>query len=229
MFKILAFAGAATLTCATAASAVTAVSVEAAGAQTTSVVLASVGTETFDALPTGYNSTIATVFGTTGLTGSYDGSLVFGANQYGGAGGIGQFQTVQTTTTLTLSGVADYFGLWASALDGGNTIEFYNGGTLIDAINLTATPLSAAYYGSPTVPFLGQNSNEKYAFFNFVVTGGYDQVTLRENGGGGFENDNHTVGIIAGAVPEPASWALMIAGFGLVGAAMRRRRMAAIA
>jgi PEP-CTERM motif len=26
-----------------------------------------------------------------------------------------------------------------------------------------------------------------------------------------------------GGVPEPASWALMIAGFGLVGAAMRRR------
>ena len=29
---------------------------------------------------------------------------------------------------------------------------------------------------------------------------------------------------IAGAVPEPASWALMLGGFGLAGAAMRRRR-----
>lgn len=29
------------------------------------------------------------------------------------------------------------------------------------------------------------------------------------------------------AVPEPQSWAMMIAGFGLVGAAMRRRRLAA--
>ena len=28
-------------------------------------------------------------------------------------------------------------------------------------------------------------------------------------------------------VPEPASWAMMIAGFGLVGAAMRQRRLAA--
>ena len=28
----------------------------------------------------------------------------------------------------------------------------------------------------------------------------------------------------AGAVPEPATWAMLIAGFGLVGAAMRRRR-----
>jgi PEP-CTERM motif len=33
----------------------------------------------------------------------------------------------------------------------------------------------------------------------------------------------------AGGVPEPASWALMIGGFGLAGAALRRRRTAAAA
>lgn len=33
------------------------------------------------------------------------------------------------------------------------------------------------------------------------------------------------VGLAAGAVPEPQSWALLIAGFGLVGAAQRRRRL----
>jgi hypothetical protein len=32
----------------------------------------------------------------------------------------------------------------------------------------------------------------------------------------------------AGAVPEPANWAMLIAGFGLVGAAMRRRRVAVV-
>ena len=32
----------------------------------------------------------------------------------------------------------------------------------------------------------------------------------------------------AGAVPEPASWALMLAGFGAVGGAMRSRRKAAV-
>jgi hypothetical protein len=35
-----------------------------------------------------------------------------------------------------------------------------------------------------------------------------------------------TVKLISGAVPEPATWALMIVGFGTVGAAMRRRRSA---
>jgi outer membrane protein assembly factor BamB len=33
---------------------------------------------------------------------------------------------------------------------------------------------------------------------------------------------------VAGSVPEPASWALMIGGFGMVGAAMRRRRSVAV-
>ncbi len=33
----------------------------------------------------------------------------------------------------------------------------------------------------------------------------------------------------AGVVPEPASWALLIAGFGMTGSAMRRRRRAAVA
>jgi hypothetical protein len=34
-------------------------------------------------------------------------------------------------------------------------------------------------------------------------------------------------GVFTGGVPEPRSWAMMIAGFGLVGAAMRRRRAVA--
>jgi hypothetical protein len=33
--------------------------------------------------------------------------------------------------------------------------------------------------------------------------------------------------VIGGAVPEPASWALMIAGFGMAGAVLRRRRQVA--
>lgn len=39
----------------------------------------------------------------------------------------------------------------------------------------------------------------------------------------------HTDSIASTAVPEPASWAMLIAGFGLTGATMRRRRNAAVA
>jgi hypothetical protein len=42
-------------------------------------------------------------------------------------------------------------------------------------------------------------------------------------------NGVYLVASAPGAVPEPASWALLIAGFGLTGAAMRRRRMPAVA
>jgi PEP-CTERM motif len=41
-----------------------------------------------------------------------------------------------------------------------------------------------------------------------------------------FNGTNPTVG---GAVPEPASWAMMLGGFGLVGSAMRRRKAGAVA
>ena len=39
-------------------------------------------------------------------------------------------------------------------------------------------------------------------------------------------NNQRQVFLVAGAVPEPSAWALMIAGFGLVGGAMRSRRKA---
>ncbi len=50
-----------------------------------------------------------------------------------------------------------------------------------------------------------------------------------QNDPGIFRLDAVSVNLIsgAGAVPEPAAWAMMIGGFGLAGAALRRRRKAA--
>lgn len=61
----------------------------------------------------------------------------------------------------------------------------------------------------------------------FAVSSGFDNTdfgafTLTITGPG-----NVIGGSTTGAVPEPASWALLIAGFGLTGAAMRRRRQVA--
>lgn len=41
---------------------------------------------------------------------------------------------------------------------------------------------------------------------------------------GGIDNIRYETRALAGAVPEPTTWAMMIGGFGLVGAAMRRSR-----
>lgn len=43
---------------------------------------------------------------------------------------------------------------------------------------------------------------------------------------GSFSGDSTGLNFAVSNVPEPASWAMMIAGFGLTGAAMRRRRVA---
>jgi Protein of unknown function (DUF642)/PEP-CTERM motif len=56
----------------------------------------------------------------------------------------------------------------------------------------------------------------------FVGTGGATTLSFVNTNGccnGGIALD----GVAVSAVPEPASWALMIAGFGLVGAAARRK------
>jgi hypothetical protein len=39
---------------------------------------------------------------------------------------------------------------------------------------------------------------------------------------------NGTRNVTQGPVPEPASWLMMLAGFGLVGAGMRRRQTGAL-
>jgi uncharacterized protein YjiK len=66
--------------------------------------------------------------------------------------------------------------------------------------------------------------------------GKFEGLTLDEAGNiylvsddGDGPNQSYLVKLdYTGAVPEPASWAMMIAGFGLIGGAMRRRQKAAV-
>ncbi len=60
----------------------------------------------------------------------------------------------------------------------------------------------------------------------FLAAG--QQIGIGIDYDGSYFNDSIGVNVtfVGGAVPEPANWALLIAGFGLTGAAMRRRRVA---
>ena len=216
------------------------VGVEAAGVQTTQKALKGKQVATFDAMSGWVGSGNIFTGGAVSGTITNGGFLVGDANVYGGAGGTGKFGTVYNTTTIQLSSAVDYAGLWASAIDGdfntsaGNTVALYNGDTLVGSFALKPLLADAAsgYWGNPNAPWTGQDNWEPFAFFNFTSSIAFDRIDLIQNGGGGFELDNVTIGNAlrgqgdnsTGAVPEPASWAMMLAGFGLVGGALRARR-----
>ena len=225
------------------------VTIEAPGVQqNTSATFDAYGVETFNNLTPGNYTSYATTFGGSPITGTYSSLKVLAADQYGGAGGTGDYAVAglgygNNSYTLTLGGndgqPINYFGFWLSALDAGNVLEFYDHGTLLGTF--TPTDVKAlvgtggAYYGNPNT---GQNRSEPYVFVNFYKqVGGFDKIVFRQtNPGAGYESDNHTVGWwtqqggnpVPG-VPEPATWAMLIAGFGMIGAASRRRSRATAA
>jgi hypothetical protein len=206
------------------------------------------GVETFESRTVGAAANFSTDFGTGNqIVATYTGGRIDNANQFGSSGGTGKhivtfsdLDEIEITFTTTLPTGLTYFGYWLSALDNQNRITFYNGATELATITPGAikdpiTGIGAcpnAYCGNQDPPFVGDNSGEPYAFLNVYFTGGdtYDRIRIYQVGGGGYESDNHTVGFFTqpgGVIPEPATWAMMISGFGLVGFAARRRRGAA--
>ena len=114
------------------------------------------------------------------------------------------------SATLTSNRALSNFSLYMGSPDTFNSIRFI--GDNYD-FTLTGGQISEGYVGQSWD--WGQRIN-----FNF---GGANvkQIVLM-SGQNSFEVDNFA----AAAVPEPASWALMIMGFGTAGAMIRRRRTA---
>ena len=148
------------------------------------------------------------------------------ANQYGGANGTspypelfgntspGDAYVIRLSTSANIPGV-NYFGIWISALDASNNLQFYSGGKLLYSFGVTdlqsalgSCSTSNAYCGNPTTPFKGQNSGEAYAYVNFFDTVGYfDTVVLYNTTSSGFESSNHAVGYINPIVASGTTFA----------------------
>ncbi len=210
---------------------------EAPGVQNSTGTFTDKGVEDFDSLPTGSNQSFSTTFAGSDITGTYSGVTINGADQYGGAGGTGNYAVTFSSTGYSLGlsttnpdGV-NYFGYWLSALDAGNQVTISRGGTTLLTFNptdvLTLVGSSGPYFGNPNN---GQNSGEPYVFLNFFdTTGTFDKISFAESpAGGGYESDNHTVGFATGisgtpvpAVPELTTWAMLVLGLGFVGGGLR--------
>lgn len=227
---------------------------ETAGIQNSTSGFSAVGAENFDARGLGPGQEFTSSFGGGDFTGTYRGVQINSADQYGGVGGSGRCAVTFSSSGYSLdlaatAGKVTYFGFWLSALDRGNAVSFFQSGNKLftfsasDAGNfITGLPNAASYRCNPNAAYANRNCGEPYAFLNFYARGGasFDRILFAENPQvGGYESDNHTVGRwnrmsgtpiggpgSFGAVPEPQSWAMLIAGFGLIGAGMRRRRAA---
>ena len=166
------------------------VTYEVAGVMTSPVL--SSYTYDFNSIGTGSKSNIS--WTGWGGTGTFSSVKVNPPDQYGGANSSNYaFSSDSTQTTLVLSTRVSYFGMWWSAGDSGNILDFYSGATKIFTFTSSVLDgLSTSYNGNPNSAFRGQNSAQKYAYINFFVQSGeqIDKVIAR---GSNFESDNWTL------------------------------------
>ena len=136
--------------------------------------------------------------------GTFNQLFIKNADQYGGATdathpngtrysvqGVG---TSVSSTTLTLNSDSGYFGMWWSAGDASNLLQFYKDGNLVARFT-TATllqDLGTDYYGNPRNRNL--DSSEPFAFINFFADANtsWDQIVFSNSSSSGFEPDNYT-------------------------------------
>ena len=115
-----------------------------------------------------------------------------------------------TSATLTTP-LLKSFSMYIGSVDSYNSITFKGANGFEQTIS--GTDLVAHANGDRT----SAGTNRRF-YFDF----GADRVNqvVFHSTSNSFEFDN----IAAGAVPEPATWAMLILGFGFVGAALRRRQ-----
>lgn len=136
--------------------------------------------------------------------GTFDQLFVKTADAYGGATDAthpnGTQYSLQgagapvLSSTLKLDTPSSYFGLWWSAGDAKNLLQFYSGDSLVGQFTTASllAPLPSTYDGNPKNRSI--NSGEPYAFINFLGDEKtvWDRIVLTNTSSSGFESDNYT-------------------------------------
>ncbi|MDZ4374752.1 MAG: PEPxxWA-CTERM sorting domain-containing protein [Phenylobacterium sp.] len=149
-------------------------------------------------------------FATSGLTDSV-----------GNGGDSTQGRSLFANSSITLTFDEAVLGWLPTAAglvwtDGVNPIRF----EAFDQAGISLGVLSGGHADGAT---RGQTAEDR--FYGATHSGGISRLVISNPGG--IEIDHIQYGLlgpVTGAVPEPGAWALMIAGFGLAGATLRRRR-----
>jgi len=171
------------------------------------------------AIPSGYGGLNWDNFRTAdglSLTGGYPAATVSANNvAFNGGGGIA---TISSSTTFFLTSA--YI-----------TAAWYDGLSVqVDGFKYGSLVYSQLFSPSATAPTLISFNHALIDSAVFTSFGGTQHPSYKTGGGFHFALDNLAINEGAsnpgtsGAVPEPASWAMLIAGFGLAGGALRKQR-----
>jgi hypothetical protein len=173
------------------------------------------------AIDAGYGSTNQVTVGMGGLYDGYPTGPMFYYERgfgdlvgvaYGNKGSV-DFRTSSRITISALSG----FEVRLKSFD----LGCFGGAANCQSANYSVQPgggplvrgsISTGYPGHSTVTFGTGYGNVIDLFFGSGENVGIDNITYDVRP------------IVAAGVPEPATWAMMILGFGMVGGAMRRRK-----
>ncbi|MCU6455830.1 PEPxxWA-CTERM sorting domain-containing protein [Sphingomonas sp. A2-49] len=137
-------------------------------------------------------------------------------NGYFAIGGIDSFG-LQSSLQLLGTQAFSSISLFVGSLDTYNTVELLDAaGTAIGTYSGTAMSGGAIPLGAMT-----PSNNRRVTFTGTDGTVFYGAKFYNQGNNSAFEFDNVS---FTAAVPEPATWAMMILGFGMVGFAARNRR-----
>ncbi len=186
---------------------------------------------------TGYNFIFAPGSAdTTGAQGEYGFLSLWGPHNGGAAsnmlpaaspdggnfvGADGAYQTEAITQSITGLTAGEHYDVafdWAGAQQSG-----YTGATTERwIVGLGAQSISTAVAHNPNHGFTGW----MHETFDFTATGSSETLSFLAQGTPGGEPPFSLLdGVSLSAVPEPASWAMMVLGIGGLGAIARRRRL----
>lgn len=145
---------------------------------------------------------------------------------FGSISGLAYDFTPGLTTVVNISGAGSYN--WNFNTLGGG--QAYNSDVIFNFLNATSLTTNTMVHGSILAPFATVTNVtpiEGTLVAQKFIQGGENHLgNFDGNIPFGPKNPDPTDPPVTPEVPEPATWAILITGFGIVGVAMRRRRTA---